>query len=177
MSVGSPIMCAECGVLHGNHQPSCGQAHQQLMEKLVDLHRQATVERSHYYTGKVIKEAIDEIERQRATIRGHAADVITLGQMVGKLEAEIARLQSIIRKQMSPTDISRQLAECNELADAYAEQNVTIKELRAEVERLRNQWNEECARLQVVNVHLKAALERANDDKPNEGYDVSRKGE
>jgi hypothetical protein len=24
MSVGNPVMCVECGVLHGNHQPSCG---------------------------------------------------------------------------------------------------------------------------------------------------------
>jgi len=34
-----------------------------LLDDLRDLHRQATVERSHYYSGKLIKEAIETIER------------------------------------------------------------------------------------------------------------------
>jgi hypothetical protein len=24
VSVGNPVMCIECGILHGHHQPSCG---------------------------------------------------------------------------------------------------------------------------------------------------------
>ncbi len=34
-----------------------------ILEKLQDLHVQATNERSHFYTGAVIREAIAEIER------------------------------------------------------------------------------------------------------------------
>jgi chromosome condensin MukBEF ATPase and DNA-binding subunit MukB len=51
----------------------------------------------------------------------------------GLLETKNERLQSIIKKQMSPTEISRKLAECNELADAYAEQKTTIKDLREQI--------------------------------------------
>ena len=37
-----------------------------ILAKMRDLHRQAQVERSHYYTGSVLAEAIKEIERLRA---------------------------------------------------------------------------------------------------------------
>lgn len=37
-----------------------------ILEALADLHKQATVDRSHYYTGSVIKQAIAEIERLRS---------------------------------------------------------------------------------------------------------------
>lgn len=33
------------------------------LEKLEDLHKQATTEQSHFYTARVIKEAIEEIKR------------------------------------------------------------------------------------------------------------------
>lgn len=36
-----------------------------ILDVLHDLHKQATVERSHYYTGNAIKRAIAEIERTR----------------------------------------------------------------------------------------------------------------
>lgn len=37
-----------------------------ILDALKDLHKQATEERSHYYTGKVILEAIHEIEQLRS---------------------------------------------------------------------------------------------------------------
>ncbi len=75
-----------------------------------------------------------------------------------RLRAEIEQLRAIIKKQMSPTEISQQLAECNELADAYAEQNVTVKELRAEVERLRAELAAERKRCgQVILEYVAAA--------------------
>lgn len=40
-----------------------------ILAKLKDLHKQATVERSHFYTGSVIEEAIAEIERLRKELR------------------------------------------------------------------------------------------------------------
>lgn len=40
--------------------------------KLADLYKQATVERSHYYTGRVILEAIEEI----ASFRMNNGDLI-----------------------------------------------------------------------------------------------------
>lgn len=36
-----------------------------ILEKLEDVHKQATIERSHFYTGKCIEEAIAEIKRLR----------------------------------------------------------------------------------------------------------------
>ena len=40
-----------------------------IIEKLTDLHKQATTERSHYYVASCCREAIDEIERLRADTR------------------------------------------------------------------------------------------------------------
>ncbi len=37
----------------------------EILEALKDLHRQAVEERSHYYTGKVVRDAIAEIEMLR----------------------------------------------------------------------------------------------------------------
>ena len=39
-----------------------------ILEKLIDLHKQATVERSHFYVGACCREAIGEIERLRAAL-------------------------------------------------------------------------------------------------------------
>lgn len=36
-----------------------------IIEKLVDLHKQATTERSHYYVASVVREAIAEIQMLR----------------------------------------------------------------------------------------------------------------
>lgn len=36
-----------------------------VLHRLADLHKQATVERSHYYTGSVLIEAIGDIARLR----------------------------------------------------------------------------------------------------------------
>lgn len=40
-----------------------------ILDKLIDLHHQATKEKSHYYSGKCIKDAIEEIVRLRTIIR------------------------------------------------------------------------------------------------------------
>lgn len=39
-----------------------------IVERLNDLHKQATVERSHFYVGKTVKEAATEIERLRSEL-------------------------------------------------------------------------------------------------------------
>jgi len=41
-----------------------------LLWKLADLHKQATMERSHFYTGRVILDAIVEITALRADTSG-----------------------------------------------------------------------------------------------------------
>jgi DNA-binding ferritin-like protein len=49
--------------------------HKALCERLLDLHKQATVERSHYYTGKCVREALEAIESlsaERASARRDA---------------------------------------------------------------------------------------------------------
>lgn len=40
-----------------------------IIDKLIDLHHQATKERSHNYTGTVVKEAIEEIVSLRTIIK------------------------------------------------------------------------------------------------------------
>lgn len=39
-----------------------------IIDKLIDLHKQATTERSHYYVASCCKEAIEEITRLRTII-------------------------------------------------------------------------------------------------------------
>lgn len=39
-----------------------------ILDRLRDLHKQATVERSHYYVGKCCQNAIEEIERLRSVV-------------------------------------------------------------------------------------------------------------
>ena len=39
-----------------------------ILDDLADLHKQATVERSHYYVGSCVRRAIEEIENLRATV-------------------------------------------------------------------------------------------------------------
>lgn len=44
-----------------------------ILERLIDLHKQATVERSHFYVAKCCQDAIQEIARLRlALIRAEA---------------------------------------------------------------------------------------------------------
>jgi hypothetical protein len=50
-----------------------------ILEKLRDLHKQATTERSHYYVAKCCDEAIEEIERQREQLKDHAAFLVRRG--------------------------------------------------------------------------------------------------
>jgi hypothetical protein len=40
-----------------------------ILDDMRDLHRQATEERSHHYTGSLLQRAIDEIERLYEVIR------------------------------------------------------------------------------------------------------------
>ena len=46
---------------------------EELLERLADVHKQATVERSHYYTGRAIADAMDLIvhqeEERKAAVR------------------------------------------------------------------------------------------------------------
>lgn len=44
-----------------------------IVEKLFDLHKQATKERSHYYVGSLVRDAIDEIMKLRKQLE---ADVV-----------------------------------------------------------------------------------------------------
>lgn len=39
-----------------------------IIDRLHDLHKQATDERSHYYVGKCVRDAISEIQRLRSII-------------------------------------------------------------------------------------------------------------
>ena len=48
-----------------------------VVDKLIDLHKQATTERSHYYVASVVKEAMQEI--------------ITLRLKVGALQNELVQ--------------------------------------------------------------------------------------
>lgn len=49
---------------------------QDIVTKLRELHKQATEERSHHYTGKVVLEAIEEIGRLQSAL-SHTLDSVT----------------------------------------------------------------------------------------------------
>jgi hypothetical protein len=41
-----------------------------ILDRLRDLHKQATVERTHYYVGRCVSDAINEITRLRKLLAG-----------------------------------------------------------------------------------------------------------
>ena len=54
----------------------------EILDRLADLHKQATTDRSHHYTGKCVKDAIQCIHELRSTVRS--------------LETQVDRLESHI---------------------------------------------------------------------------------
>lgn len=58
-----------------------------IVDKLSDLHVQATTDRSHYYVGACCKEAIDEITRLRRQ-RDDLRDILA---GIGRQAAEVAK--------------------------------------------------------------------------------------
>ena len=50
-----------------------------LLSALHDLHKQATVERSHHYTGSLIKEAIDALENYQRNLRSRDDFIVSQG--------------------------------------------------------------------------------------------------
>ena len=46
-----------------------------ILDRLEDLHQQATIERSHYYVGKCVKDAMEEIRRLRRELDRHQPSI------------------------------------------------------------------------------------------------------
>lgn len=61
-----------------------------ILDRLADLHTQATVERSHYYTGACVRDAMAEIARLRAALRIIAGEERCLDTLLGN--ADVARI-------------------------------------------------------------------------------------
>lgn len=51
----------------------------ELLSSLHDLHKQATEERSHFYTGKVIQASINAIERYARNLAGRDDFIVSKG--------------------------------------------------------------------------------------------------
>ena len=71
----TPFAAVCLGLPMGTFAWGCKMSDQQIkttkpdiLWRLKDLHKQATVERSHFYVGSVIHDAIDEIERMRGAL-------------------------------------------------------------------------------------------------------------
>lgn len=60
-----------------------------LLEALTDLHKQATTERSHYYTGKLVAEAITEIAILRTTLKAIARGSYGKGYTARRVAGEM----------------------------------------------------------------------------------------
>jgi hypothetical protein len=58
-----------------------------ILDKLRDLHRQATTERSHYYVASCCNEAIGEIERLRAVVDSLFASATEARNIVNRRNA------------------------------------------------------------------------------------------
>ncbi len=54
----------------------------ELLANLRDLHKQATVERSHYYVGKIVNQSIEEIERLSALLSGYRGAMQSIRSIV-----------------------------------------------------------------------------------------------
>lgn len=63
---------------------------QDIVAKLRDLHKQATEERSHYYTGKCVMEAITEITALRSAL-SHALEYASTSPLERCHECDEAR--------------------------------------------------------------------------------------
>lgn len=77
----------------------------ELINKLTDLHKQATEERSHFYTGSVIRESIAEIKRleaECAELKEHLSDW-------SKSRVEAAEYQIIDEQKTEITQLREQL--------------------------------------------------------------------
>jgi len=69
-----------------------------LIERLRDLHKQATVERSHYYVGKCALDAADRIEALEAALRPALVELIACSvQLKARQDGSIARAIDGIR--------------------------------------------------------------------------------
>jgi len=79
-----------------------------ILEKLCDLHKQATEERSHYYTGKIILEAIHEIStlRRKISEQGEAETqpLTQQGSEPSEISAFVNWVASLSRIQYSSND-------------------------------------------------------------------------
>ena len=67
---------------------------QDILDRLHDLHRQATEERSHYYTGSVIKAAAREISELRRMCAHQERFKHEANQRAEKAEKSLAELQT-----------------------------------------------------------------------------------
>jgi hypothetical protein len=74
-----------------------------LIERLKDLHKQATVERSHYYVGKCVRDSITELTSLTARVAELEAENRLFNEVVTeakeKLLAETARAQTAEQNQ------------------------------------------------------------------------------
>ena len=64
------------------------------MSDIVEQARKAASQGDFYLHNSLVYELIDEVERLQDYKRLQAEDIMTLGQQVGKLEAEIERLRA-----------------------------------------------------------------------------------
>ena len=56
-----------------------------IMDKLIDLRKQAATERSHYYVAGVVDDAMDEIDKLRARIKRRDDTIYNLNCRVTEL--------------------------------------------------------------------------------------------
>lgn len=85
-----------------------------VVDKLIDLHKQATTERSHYYVASVAKEAIQQISNYRAVLADHNRLVRELDVLLNGVDGAAP--------QASLCDIVAQLADWRRKQTAENEQ-------------------------------------------------------
>jgi hypothetical protein len=95
-----------------------GTKNKDILDRLVDLHRQATTERSHYYTGCVVTDAANEIMRLRLACRPDDAGKAETAFETRYTRAQVNAMHQADRQGYEQTidTLRRELAEANQRA-------------------------------------------------------------
>jgi hypothetical protein len=75
-----------------------------LVKRLHSLHKQATVERSHFYVGWCAKDAIDRIEELEGKLAGAVAECERIGRLWHDAEAKLAQQDDLVRQMNDARD-------------------------------------------------------------------------
>lgn len=68
-----------------------------IIEKLQDLNKQATIERSHFYVKSVAEEEIKQIKKLRSNLSIERLDALNIDSMLEELQGQAQKIRDELR--------------------------------------------------------------------------------